>query len=289
MKLLVKFNLVFFLLFLVGIGACGYVSWELLQKNAREEIAENARLMMANAIAVRGYTNTRIKPLLQVQLDYIFLPESVPAFSATEVTNELRKKYPEYSYKEAMLNPTNPRDKAVDWEAEIVKRFRSGNETEALGVRDAPGGQTMYFARPMKIADPACLGCHSTADAAPKTMIEKYGADNGFGWQLNEIVGAQIVSVPTDVPLARARKAFTTFMGSLAGVLVVIGAILNLLLWRMFIRPITRISALANQISLGALDAPDFDVRSRDEIQTLGESLARLRKSLVQAMKMLKT
>lgn len=289
MNLLVKFNLVFLLLFLVGIGACGYFSWELLQKNAREEIAENARLLMANAIAVRGYTNTRIKPLLETQMRYTFLPESVPAFSATEVLSELRKKYPEYAYKEAMLNPTNPRDRAVEWEADIINQFRNSSDSELFGVRDTPTGRSLFFARPLKITDPACLVCHSTVEVAPRTMVDKYGTANGFGWNFNEIVGAQVVSVPTDVPFARARKAFITFMTSLAGVLVAIGLILNLLLWWMFIRPVTRISALANRVSLGALDAPDFNVRSGDEIQTLSESLARMRKSLVQAMKMLET
>jgi len=65
--------------------------------------------------------------------------------------------------------------------------------------------------------------------------------------------------------------------------------ILNLLLWWMFIRPVTRISALADRISLGELEAPDLQIRSHDEIRTLAESLARLRKSVVEAMKMLET
>ncbi|SPE25139.1 HAMP domain protein [Burkholderiales bacterium] len=287
MKLLVKFNLVFLLLFLLGIGACGYISWELLQKNAREEVAENARLLMANAIAVRSYTNTQIKPLLKTQMVYTFLPQSVPAYSATEVLNELRKKYPDYGYKEAMLNPTNLRDRAVEWETDVIGQFRNGNSTEIFGVRDTPTGPALFFARPMKITDPACLECHDTLERAPKTMVDQYGPANGFGWKLNETVGAQLVSVPTAVPLARAQKAFVTFMGSLAGVLVAIGLILNLLLWWMFIRPVTRISALADRISLGELDAPDIQVRSRDELRTLAESLARMRKSMVQALKML--
>jgi protein-histidine pros-kinase len=289
MKLLFKFNLVFLLLFMAGIGACGYFSWELLQKNAREEIAENARLLMANAIAVRGYTVTQIKPLLDTQMHYTFLPQTVPAYSATEVFNTLRKTYPEYAYKEAMLNPTNPRDRAVDWEADIINQFRNGGSTEMFGVRSTPAGSSLYFARPLKITDPACLACHSTVEAAPRTMIDKYGQANGFGWNLNETVGAQVVSVPTAVPLARAQKAFVAFMGSLAGVLVVIGVILNVLLWRMFIRPVTRISALADRVSMGELDAPDFSVNSRDEVRTLAESLARMRKSMVQAMKMLES
>ena len=287
MKLLLKFNLVFVALFLLGIAASGYISWQLLQKNAQEEIAENARLIMSAALAVRSYTNTQIKPLLQTQMVYKFLPQSVPAYSATEVLDELRKKYPNYSYKEAMLNPTNPRDRAIEWEADIVNQFRNGSAKELYGVRDTPTGSSLYFARPMTITDRACLTCHSTVDVAPRTMVDVYGPANGFGWNFMETVGAQVVSVPTDVPLSRAKKAFVTFMGSLVGVLVVIGLILNVLLWWMFIRPVTRISALADRISLGELEAPDFRVRSRDEIRTLAESLARLRKSLVQAMKML--
>jgi len=287
LKLLLKFNLVFVALFLLGIAASGYISWQLLQKNAQEEIAENARLIMSAALAVRSYTNTQIKPLLQTQMVYKFLPQSVPAYSATEVLDELRKKYPNYAYKEAMLNPTNPRDRAIEWEADIVNQFRNGSAKELYGVRDTPTGSSLYFARPMTITDRACLTCHSTVDVAPRTMVDVYGPANGFGWNFMETVGAQVVSVPTDVPLSRAKKAFVTFMGSLVGVLVVIGLILNVLLWWMFIRPVTRISALADRISLGELEAPDFRVRSRDEIRTLAESLARLRKSLVQAMKML--
>jgi protein-histidine pros-kinase len=236
---------------------------------------------------VRSYTNSQIKPLLKTQMIYSFLPQSVPAYSATEVLNELRKKYPNYIYKEALLNPTNPRDRAVDWETDIVNQFRNGPEKELLGVRESPAGSSLFFARPLTITDRACLECHSTVDVAPKPMVDVYGPANGFGWNFKETVGAQVVQVPTDVPLARANEAFRAFMGSLVGVLAGIGVILNILLWWMFIRPVTRLSALADRISLGELEAPDLKIRSHDEIRTLADSLARLRKSLAQAMKML--
>ncbi len=202
--------------------------------------------------------------------------------------NDLRQKYPDYAYKEAMLNPTNPRDRAVDWEADLINQFRNGGASgDLFGERDTPTGKSLYFARPLKISDPACLVCHSTVEVAPRTMVEKYGPANGFGWTLNEVLGVQLVSVPTAVPLARAEKAFRTFMISLAAVLVGIGFVLNLLLWWMFIRPVTRISALADRVSLGELEAPDLNIRSGDEIQSLAESLARMRKSMVQAMQLL--
>jgi protein-histidine pros-kinase len=291
MKLVIKFNLVFLLVFLIGLAAAGYASRELLQRNARDEIVLNARLVMESALATRAYTSTQVGPLLQTQMKYKFLPQSVPAYAATEVFNGLRKTFPEYAYKEAVLNPTNPRNRANDWEADLVNQFRNGAERpELVGERETPTGKSFYIARPMQIKAEACLYCHSTVDAAPKTLVEQYGPANGFGWKLNEVVGAQIVSVPTDVPIARANAAFRTFMISLTAVFAFIFVVLNLMLWFMVIRPVTRLSRFADQVSQGDnMDAPDFPVGSRDEIGVLTQSFNRMKKSMVQAMKMLET
>jgi protein-histidine pros-kinase len=288
MRLIFKFNLVFILVFLLGLAAAGYVSHELLQRNAREEILQNARLLMETSLSTRAYTSGQVRPLLETQMKYAFLPQSVPAYSATEVLNGLRKKFPEYGYKEATLNPTNPRDRAVEWESDIINQFRGNPDRgEIIGERDTPTGRTLYIARPIQIKDPACLPCHSTVEAAPKTMVDRYGPANGFGWQLNEIVGAQVVVVPTAVPVDRANAAFKTFMTSLTAVFVLIGVVLNLMLLAMVIRPVTKLSRLADEVSLGNMDVPDFRVRGRDEIATLADSFNRMKKSLVQAMKML--
>jgi protein-histidine pros-kinase len=289
MKLIVKFNLVFVLVFLLGLVAAGTISDQLLQKNAREEIVLNARLVMESALAARAYTSTQVGPLLQTQMKYTFLPQSVPAYSANEIFDVVRKTFPEYAYKEAVLNPTNPRNRANDWEADIVNQFRNASDRpEMVGERETPSGKSFYIARPMQIKAEACLYCHSTVDAAPKTLVDKYGPANGFGWKLNEVIGAQIVSVPTEVPIARANRAFRTFMVSLTAVFAFIFIALNLMLWYMVIRPVTRLSKVADQVSQGEnMEAPDFEVTSRDEIGVLTQSFNRMKKSLVQAMKML--
>lgn len=288
MKLLLKFNLVFLVVFAAGLAVAGYVSRALLERNAREEIAQSARLLMDTALAARTYTSSQVNPLLETQMKYTFLPQSVPAYSATEVFGDLRKKHTEYGYKEAVLNPTNPRNRAVDWEADVITQFRGNSEwTELVGERETPTGPSFYVARPIKVGNPACLRCHSTVDVAPKTMVDRYGPANGFGWTLNEVVGAQIISVPTKVPLERADKAFTVFMGSIAAVFVAIGVVLNLMLWAMVIRPIGQLSHFADRVSLGELDIDEFKRNSKDEIGVLARSIGRMRTSMVQAMKML--
>jgi HAMP domain-containing protein len=290
MKLLVKFNLLYVLVMALGIGTSAVITRNLLQNQAQEEVVNNARLLIDKANAVRSYTAGQIQGLLETQMKYEFLPQSVPSYSAVEVLGTLKTKYPDFFYKEATLNPTNPRDRATGWEVDVVNQFRSDtSRKEFIGQRDTPAGPSLYVARPLQITNPACLQCHSSVEAAPKTMIEKYGPANGFGWQLNEVVGAQIVSVPLAVPLKRAEQSFTVFMGSLVGVFVVVGIVLNLMIWLVVVRPVSRLSELADRVSQGDLNAPEFPAGGNDEIGVLAQSFSRMRTSVVQAMKMLES
>lgn len=290
MKLLLKFNLVFLLVFVAGLAVSGAIARNLLQRDAEAEVVDRARLLMEKAMVVSAYTANQVAPLLSTQMKYTFLPQSIPAYSSTEVVNALQKTYPDYSYKPAMLNPTNPRDRAVAWEEDVINQFKKAPELkEFIGQRDTPSGPALYIARPIRITNPNCLQCHSTPDAAPRTVVDKYGPGNGFGWTLNETLGAQVVSVPMTLPLARAERAFYVVLAMLAGVFLLIGGALNLMLWKLVIQPVSKLSALSDRVSMGELDAPEFLTRSKDEIGVLADSFGRMRKSLVQAMKMLET
>ena len=89
------------------------------------------------------------------------------------------------------------------------------------------------------------------------------------------------------VPLTRADQTFRVFIVSLIGIFLAVGIVLNLMLWAMVIRPVTKLSALADRVSMGEMNAPEFKGGGRDEIGRLTQSLTRMRRSLEQAMKML--
>ena len=288
MKLIWKFNLAILAVAAVAFILAAVVSYTVLHANARDEVLQNARVMMESATASGDYTNAQVRPLLETQLKYKFIPQSVPAFAATEQFNELRKNYPDYTFKAATLNPTNPRNHATDWEVDIVNQFRqSAAKTEVIGERATQTGRSLYLARPIQIKDPACLTCHSTPDAAPRTMVETYGSANGFGWKVNEIVGANIVSVPTSVPVQRANYTFRIFLLSLLVVFAFTIGMLNVMLYWFVIRRVKRLSKLADEVSLGNLEAGEFQTQSKDEIGVLTEALGRMKTSMVQAIKML--
>ena len=290
MKLLAKFNLIVGLVLGAGLAVAAAVSHQFLQTGAREEVLRQARLMIQAMQSARDYTTKQVKPLLVTQAAHqeTFLPQTVPAFAATENFAQLRVSYPDYAYKEAVLNPTNPRDRAVEWEADVINAFRGhpSGAKELVGERETPTGRALYIARPIQAAPP-CLECHSVPGAAPPAMLRRYGSDNGFGWQPNEIVGAQIVSVPMALPVTMANQAFVTLVSCLAGVFLASLILLDLLLLFTVVRPLRRLSTMADQISVGQVDMPELPARGNDEIAVLAGSFNRMRRSLDRAMKML--
>ena len=289
MNLLLRINVTLGLAFALGAVAAGYVCWGTLEKNAERQVITEAGLMMDSALAMRAYTSNEIDPLLSERMQHEFLPQSVPSYAATQSFLKLREARPQYSYKEATLNPTNLRDRAADWEADIIQRFRNDAQArEFVGRRDTPLGETLYLARPIH-ADAACLVCHSTPAAAPQTVLARYGSNNGFGWQANEVVGAQVVTVPFANAAANAESAFHAFMISLLIVFAATLIAVNIALYFLVVRPIRRMAGIADQLSLGDMSAPEFPVSGGKEIAALGRAFTRMRISLDKALKLLGT
>src|SRR5689334_15622107 len=284
MKLLAKFNLVLLLVFGTGVGVAAFLSYRFLQTDARDQVVQQARLIMETMRSARDYTTRQIKPLLQNQQEHLraFLPQTVPAYAATESFRYVQANYPQYQYKEAALNPTNLRDRAVDWEADVIDTFRNhAGQKELIGERDTPTGRSLFLAKPIS-ADKPCLDCHDTPRTAPAALVRHYGSANGFGWKENEIIGAQIVSVPMAVPVKMADSAFRDRL-----VYMVVIILLDILLILTIVRPAARLAAIADQVSTGDLNAPELKVTGKDEISMLAGSFNRMRLSLTKAMKML--
>ena len=292
MKLLLKLNLIFLLVFLLALAMTGYFSYKLLFNNARDEVIQNAKVMMEAALSVRKYTVSQIRPIIKqtpdAQLGKVFHPQSVPAYAATEAFSNLREKFPEYSYKEATLNPTNPRNRASDWESDLIKEFSDNpDKKEIIGDRESPTGRSLFLSHPIRITNPACLACHSTPEEAPLAMRKLYGENNGFGWKEGEVVGTQLVTVPMTTALEKANQVWRTFMSVLAGIFLLVLILLNILLNKFVIKPVKRMALFANSVSMGNLDEPELPVQGKDEVANLTESFNRMSRSVKEAMNLL--
>jgi len=288
MGLRAKFNLVMIAAFATGLCVATLLAREITTDEAKRQVLNEATLIMRAGTAVRSYTQKEISPLLSEQMSVRFLPHSVPSWSAHTVLRGVQKDYPDYSYKEAALNPTNPADRATNWEADIIAAFkRDGELREFVTTRDTPSGLFLTFARPFRLTDRGCLGCHSTPAAAPPTMVDLYGNANGFGWTLGDVIGAQIVSVPMTIALTRANQSLLAFVAALSAVFIVMLVALNVLMHFFILKPMQRITTLARDVSAGKPDVPEYTVKGKDEIASLGRSFNLMHRSLQNAMRML--
>src|ERR1700682_363226 len=185
MKIQGKISVALSAAFLIGLVLASIGAYFIVNRNAMEDSLQNARIMMEGAAAIRTYTSGSVSPLLQQQMKVEFLPYAIPSFAAQTNFRLVQRKLPEYSYREPTLNPTNPSDKSLDWEADIINELRnSPDKTELMVTRATPAGPFLTLARPLKVGSERCLVCHSTADKAPAAMTALYGTQNGFGWKL---------------------------------------------------------------------------------------------------------
>jgi HAMP domain-containing protein len=282
-----KFNLLMLAVAAFGVALFVLAAEPLVEAIAREEVLQSSRIMMESAAGARKYTSEQIAPLLKDRIAHQFYPQSVSAYAAKRNFDVIRQKFPDFTYREAALNPTNPQDRATDWEADIINEFRAhADKPEISTVRSTPTGAMLELARPL-VNKPACMECHNTAATAPASMIALYGDQNGFGWKPGEVIGAQIVSVPMSASSLRAEHIRRLFVIPFIGFLVLLFVSINLLLHFVVIRPIDAIAKNAEAVSMGDIETPEYRHGGRDQIGRLSASLNRMHRSLVEAFRML--
>lgn len=287
MGLRAKFNLLLLVVSLAGFALFAVAANPLVNAIASEEVLQSSRIMMESAAGARKYTSEQIAPILRPQIAKHFYPQSVSAYAAKRNFDVIHSKFPDFAYREAALNPTNPEDRAEDWEADTINDFRAHpTKAETSFVRTTPIGPMLELARPL-VNKAACMECHNTAAAAPASMVALYGSQNGFGWKPGEIIGAQIVSVPMSTSAIRAEHIRRLFILPFAGFLLLLFISVNVLLNFVVVRPLERIAAAAETISTGDINAPEFVYPQKDQIGRLSKSFNRMHRSLAEALRML--
>ncbi len=288
MGLRLKFNLILAFCYLLGLSLSIFPFYQISRREATAQLQSQIDVLRAQALAVRRYTSEEIQPLLTDNSSVQFLPQTIPSFSAQTAFRNFREYYPQFFYKEAALNPTNPADMAQDWERVLIEKLRSNPDLDKdISFRVDESGSHYTVTYPLVIKSESCLVCHSTPDKAPASMVALYGTKNGFGWKLNETIGAQIFSVPMNVAEAAIWRNLLLFVATTSAIFLVLLVLLNILLNRYVISPVTRMAKTAEAVSMGDSSIAEFEYPGADEIASLSRSFNRMRRSLDSAMKML--
>ena len=255
-----KFTLLLALVFLTGMVASWFALSEALQSKAEREVVSKAQILLKTMNSVRQYTseniNVHLRPLLDQRSQ--FISETVPGYSARKVFEYFRsgKDYEDFIYKEATLDPTNPLDKADSFEASLVEGFRRDPTLpEQTGFREI-GGRNMFFtARPIRIRSASCLECHSVPSAAPASMIEAYGSSNGFGWNMGDVIGSQIVYVPAQAVFSAGQQSAVLVTGIFVAIFALAAIAITVFFRRAVVRPLGGLTAATQALSRGNPDS----------------------------------
>ncbi|MEO0768249.1 MAG: DUF3365 domain-containing protein [Cyanobacteria bacterium J06649_4] len=258
-KLSTKFSLFLVLVFLLGSGLTIVTLSKHLNHQAEQAVTERAEILISALQAARNYTQNYIQPALQANNTPSqvgnFLPESIPNFAAQTIFTDFTEQsseFQDFAYKEAALNPTNPLDLADNFESQILTQLQSMMPDTAKplsGYRTKDNKKLFYIARPIIMSDASCLVCHGDSQQAPAELIKMYGAQNGFGWQLNELVATQMIYVPADQIFERGRQNLWTVSKIFLSIFTALFIIINLLLWRTVTHPVRLLTQVAKQIS----------------------------------------
>lgn len=285
MSLLTKFNLALVLTMVMGVTISGYLAYRMEMRQAREQVVHEAELMLKAAQATRTYTTEQVAPLLEGVEHDGFVPQTVPSYAAQRTLEILQRAYPDYSYREVAMNPTNLDDLPTGWEVQLIRDLRAdASAMYVLRERHAEHGARHYLAQPIRITEAGCLECHGDPDRAPAALLETYGSINGFGWEMDEVIGAQIVSVPMAMAYRQARQSvFVTVLTQVA-VFAIATIVLNLMARWLFTKPLARLADQAERRNRGDPQAsalPAFETR---ELERLRRAVERLSLSVAKAI-----
>ena len=162
--------------------------------DAINDVRQNSQVLMKRRSPSAATPPTRSSLISTRSATSASCRRRVPAFAATETLRRLRDRFPPMNTKEAVLNPTNPRDRASDWERTLIENSAQTPRRRALTGLQGEGVQrSVYVARPIIIKQAQC-GLPQVCRPAPASMLQIYGEKKRLRLANERTIGMQVVA-----------------------------------------------------------------------------------------------
>ncbi len=280
MSIRVKFILITVacLIVVMAIGA-----WNLnqLQAEVLEEEARNRTELVLNFTqASQDYVIHSLRPAVEQLGDDVPIEAISEAFATRKIVELFNTQLPEYRYKPATINPTNPIDTANEFEISLIERFRNNRKLKQLtGYTTLDQEERFYFAKPVQVFA-SCLRCHGNPADAPKVHIQRYGSTNGFGWKVADIVGALMIYVPIEDLRANFAATLQKLWGTFIVLTVVVTTLIYFLFGRLVSHRLRKIVGIMSQTAANPTEKLTIADRAQDEIGIMARAFNRMAESL---------
>jgi len=223
-----KTKLIARLLFvLLGMGLLVAVSLHYyLNALIKTEVANKARLIFDNLLAVQTYVRATLRPMMyEILPPGAFVIETMSnSYITRKVMSDLNMARDQFTYRRVALEPRNPQFAPTEMEQEIIAYFQQHPQTQTLSRFERLGGEECYIAARPVVFQKSCLDCHGRPENAPAVLLARYGREAGFGRQEGEIGGLDMLVLPVEREAAATRQVTITFvLIFICGMLAILG------------------------------------------------------------------
>lgn len=247
--------------------------------------AEQELVLMVDVVnSIQDYVGKDLRPHF-VKENIFYSPSFSGIVAVSRFAEYFKGRQSEYYIHIASDNPLNPNNQAQGLEQELLDDFRIHREQKALTSVGNIRGKTYLVNSSPKVSAKGCLLCHGKPSDAPQDVTETYGTQKGYYYDVDEVVGVSLVGVPLDNVQELAIKRSLIVIGGITVLFAILFIVVNLLVKRLVLTPISEITDVAMAVSKGDLtrDVRVFD--RNDEISDLANAFELMRRSLLTAMK----
>jgi len=284
-----KFILIMVALSLISSVVVGFVNYRITRQTALDEAKDKGLLLFNYIQASKKFFKKHQRPLIgELLVDKErFYPEIMSGFVVQRMEYEIFKRRNQgFEFKQATLDPLWPDNKANDDEIKLIRYFEQNPD---IGTREGTitrnGIEYFYIAEPVSIDKKFCLKCHSDPAKAPEDQREIYGTEHGYNWKLGDTVGVSIVYISIDKAMAKLKKNTILFLVIGSSFLFLTVCCIWFFLDRKIVAPLLKLSAIAEDISVGKNLGQHITITTKDEVGGLAKSISRLQNSVRMLLK----
>ena len=279
-----KFNLSLVIVYLCAVLVTAPTIYYVTKQQVYNRAGEDLKLLVDVVQSIQDYVATDLRP--HFMKEKIFYSPSFSGIVATaRIAKYLEERQPQYYIRNVSDNPLNPDNRARGLELELLQQFRGMRNLEYLSEVGEIDGQDYLVASSPKVSKKGCLRCHGDPDKAPGDVTESYGKETGYGYHSGEVVGVSLVGVPLEDVRTLTLQRSRIVIGGITILFALLFIIVNLMVRRLILVPISDITEVAKAVSKGDITREVGAYARNDEIADLAQSFELMRRSLITAMK----
>jgi HAMP domain-containing protein len=283
-----RFNFYLLFMYILTILVTTPVTYYFTKQQVYALAKEDLNLMVDVMKSVQQYVARDLRPHF-MEKEIYYSPSFSGTVAISRVAKYLKERQPKYYVSNTSDNPLNPDNEAKGIEVDLLSNFRGNKDKQVINTEGMINGQNYLVRSAPMVSKRGCLRCHGDPELAPEDIKANFSAESGFGYINGDVVGVSLVGVPLKDIQSLTLQRSLMMICAITLLFSILFFVVNKLVKRLVLEPVSEITTVAVAVSHGDISR-EVSVKDRtDEISELANSFELMRRSLVAAMKRMKT